>query len=96
MRRISIKLIIAHVLCILAVATLFALRWSRVQYPMDNAYAVFFVVGANMKGHDSGTFLSYFKSVIVSAGSIYVFVLLCNFALAKAYKKIKGRKFRSV
>ena len=96
MRRISIKLIIAHFLCVLAVALLFALRWSRVEYPMDNAYSVFFVVGANMKGHDSGTFLSYCKGVILPAGSIYVLVLLCNFALAKAYKKTKGRKFHSV
>ena len=95
-KKTVVKLIIAHFLCVLAVAALFALRWARRQYPMDNAYAVFFVVGANTKGHDSGTFLSYFKSVIVPAGSVYALVLLCNFALAKAYKKIKRRRFHSV
>ncbi|WP_315601374.1 LTA synthase family protein [Treponema socranskii] len=96
MRRITAKLIIAHLLCIFAILTLFALRWSRIQYPMDNAYAVFFVLGANTKGADSGTFLSFFKNIIVPTGIIYSLVLLGNFALAKSYKKATGKKFRSV
>ena len=87
MRRITAKLIIAHLLCIFAILTLFSLRWSRIQYPMDNAYAVFFVLGANTKGSDSGTFLSFFKNIIVPAGIIYALFLLGKFDLAKLYKK---------
>ena len=87
----KIQKAIGHFLFAFTASELFALRWARTQYPMHKAYTVFFVVKSDTKGHDSGTFLSFFLHIILPVVILYISAVLIDYAVSAVYKHFHGR-----
>lgn len=80
--------ILSDILFIFATSLLFATKWARINYPMDNCYTVFFVMSSDTSGHDSGTFLSIIFGFIIPTIVTFIIYRSLLFILQKKIQKI--------
>lgn len=79
---------VSCVLYLFSLTMLFALRWARRTYPMNDAALVYFVLTSETGGVDSGTFKSILRNVLVPAVAVDIVSFLIIAAVNTVAKEL--------